>query len=61
MKKERHFKYYEFKHLIIDCTVKKQKISNIVEKNNTESVIKRKKAVKKHRSSSADNTDDLKN
>ena len=44
-----------------DCTVKKQNISNIIEKNNIKSVIKRKKIVKKHKSFSADNTDNSEN
>ena len=30
-----------------DCITKKQNVSNVAEKNNTESVTKRKKAVKK--------------
>ena len=46
LKKERYFKCYEFEHLMTDCTVKKQKVSNITEKNNTESVFIRKKISK---------------
>ena len=61
LKKERYFKYYKFKHLMSDYMIRKQNVSNIAEKNNTESVIKRKKIVKKYRSSSVNDTDNLKN
>ena len=44
-----------------DCITKKQNVSNVTEKKNTESVIKRKKAVKKYRFSSVNDTDDLEN
>ena len=40
---------------------KKQNISNVVEKNDTELIIKRKKAEKKCRSSSANDTDNSEN
>ena len=40
---------------------KKQDVSNVTEKNDIKSVTKRKKIVKKYRSSSVNNTDDLKN
>ena len=46
LKKEKCFKYYEFEHLMTDCIIKKQNVSNIAEKNNTESVFMRKKADK---------------
>ena len=55
MKEERYFKCYEFKHLMTDCTVKKQKVSNVVEKNDTESVFIRKKISKECSSSATDN------
>ena len=55
MKKERYFKCYEFRHLITDCTVKKQKVSNVAEKNNTESVFMRKKISKECSLSATDN------
>ena len=42
-----------------DCTVKKQEVSNITEKNNTESVFMRKKISKKCSFSATDN--ELKN
>ena len=59
MKKERCFKCYEFEYLITNCTVKKQKVSNIAEKNNTESVFTKKKINKKYSSSATD--DELEN
>ena len=37
-----------------DCTVKKQKVSNVAEKNNTESVFMRKKISKKCSPSATD-------
>ena len=37
LQKKRYFKYYEFKHLMSDYIIKKQNVSNIIEKNNTES------------------------
>ena len=46
---------------MMNYMIKKQNISNVTEKNNTESVTKRKKTVKKYRSSSADNTDNSEN
>ena len=46
---------------MLDCMTKKQNVSNVAEKNDTESVIKRKKAVKKCRSSSVNDTDNLEN
>ena len=45
----------------MNYTAKKQNISNIVKKNNTKSVTKRKKTEKKYRSSFINDTDDLKN
>ena len=60
LKKERCFKCYEFKYLIINCTVKKQNVSNIAEKNDTELVIK-KKTEKKYRSSSVNDSDKSEN
>ena len=60
LKKERCFKCYEFKHLITDCMTKKQNISNIAEKNDIESVTK-KKIKKKYRSSSVNDSDDSEN
>ena len=47
LKKERYFKCHEFRYLVTDCMAKKQDISNIAEKNNTESVFTRKKTCKK--------------
>ena len=44
-----------------DCTVKKQNVSNIAEKNNIKSVIKKKKIEKKYKSSFNDNIDDSEN
>ena len=41
--------------------MKKQNVSNVTEKNNTESVIKKKTVKKRHRSSSVNDTDNLKN
>ena len=51
LKKERYFKCHKFKHLMTDCTAKKQNVSNVAEKNNTESVSTRKKTSKRYRSS----------
>ena len=61
MKEERCFKCHEFKHLITDYMAKKQNVSNVAEKNNTELVIKRKKIEKKYRSSSVNDTDNSEN
>ena len=55
LKKERCFKYYEFKHLITDYTTKKQNVSNIAEKNNTELVFIKKKINKTYRPSATNN------
>ena len=55
LKKERYFKCYEFEHLITDYIVKKQDVSNIAEKNNTESVFIKKKISKKYRLFATDN------
>ena len=60
LKEERCFKCHEFRHLITDCMTKKQNVSNVAEKNDTELVIK-KKIKKKHRSSSVNNSDELEN
>ena len=60
LKKERSFKCYKFKHLMMKCMMKKQNVSNIMEKNDIKLVIKRKNE-KKCRSSSVNNTDNLKN
>ena len=46
---------------MMDCTAKKQDVSNVIEKNDIKSVTKRKKTEKKFRSSFTDDTDDLKN
>ena len=54
LKKERYFKCHKFRHLITDCTVKKQNVSNVIEKNNTESVFTKKKISKKCRFSATD-------
>ena len=59
LKKGRCFKYYEFEHLVTDCITKKQNVSNVAEKNNTESVTMRKKVSKKWRFSATNN--ELKN
>ena len=45
----------------MNCTTKKQNVSNVTEKNDTELIIKRKKAEKKYRFSSVNDTDNLKN
>ena len=45
----------------MNCTVRKQNVSNVKEKNDIKSVTKKKKAEKKYRSSSADDTDDSEN
>ena len=55
LKKERYFKCHKFKHLIMNCTVKKQNVSNIAEKNNTESVFIRKKINKEYSFSAINN------
>ena len=47
IKKERCFKYHKFEHLITDYTAKKQNVSNITEKNDTEFIMMRKKTEKK--------------
>ena len=39
----------------MNCTAKKQNVSNIVKKNNTESVFTKKKISKKYRFSATDN------
>ena len=44
----------------MNCTTKKQDVSNVVKKKNTESVIK-KKTEKRYRSSSVNNSDDSEN
>ena len=59
MKKKRCFKYHKYRHLMMNCTTKTQNVSNIAEKNNTESVFTKKKISKKYRSSATD--DKLKN
>ena len=46
---------------MMNCTAKKQDVSNVIKKNDTESVIMRKKARKKYRSSSVNDTDDSEN
>ena len=51
LKEGRYFKCHKFEHLITDCMTKKQNVSNVTEKNNTESVFTKKKISKKHRSS----------
>ena len=61
MKKKRYFKCHKFEHLITEYIMKKQNVSNVTEKDNTELIIKRKKTEKKYKSSSADNTNNLKN
>ena len=61
LKKERYFKCHKFKHLMMNCIIKKQNISNVAEKNNTESVTKRRQIKKRCRSSFVNNTDDSKN
>ena len=55
LKKERYFKYHKFEHLVMNCTIKKQNVSNVIKKNNTESVFTRKKISKKCRFSTTDN------
>ena len=45
----------------MNCTAKKQDVNTVAEKNDTESVTKRKKTVKKYRSSSVNDTDNSKN
>ena len=47
LKKERYFKCHEFRHLMTDCMTKTQDVSNVTEKNDTESVFIRKKVSKK--------------
>ena len=44
-----------------DYMTKKQNVSNVIEKNDTEFIIMRKKAEKKQRSFSSNNTDDSEN
>ena len=60
LKKERCFKCHKFRHLIMDCTAKKQNISNITEKNNIK-LITKKKIRKKYRSSSVNDSDESEN
>ena len=60
LKKEKYFKCHEFKHLITDCTAKKQNISNVIKKNNIKLVIK-KKTEKKHKSSSVNDSNESEN
>ena len=55
LKKERYFKYYEFRHLVMNCTAKKQNVCNVIKKNNTESVFIKKKINKKYKFSTTDN------
>ena len=60
LKKKRCFKCHKFRYLITDCMTKKQNVSNVIKKKNIKSVIK-KKTEKKYRSSSVNDSDDLKN
>ena len=46
---------------MMNCTVKKQDVSNVTEKNDTEFIMMRKKTEKRQRSFSFDNTDDSEN
>ena len=45
----------------MNCTAKKQNVSNVIKKNDTESVTMRKKTKKEYRSSSVNDTDDSEN
>ena len=60
LKKERYFKCHKFKYLITDCMIKKQNVSNITEKKDIKSVIK-KKTKKRYRSFSVNDSDDSEN
>ena len=46
---------------MMNCTAKKQNVSNVIKKNDTESVTRKKKTEKKCRFSSDNDTDDLEN
>ena len=54
MKERRYFKCYEYEYLITNRMTKIQNVSNVAEKNNTESVFTRKKISKKCRFSTTD-------